>query len=167
MNLSKFSLINFNKNIYKPLIIWLLSRGIIMFAMLVIAPLLPAPSGGIKAEFSWSTFAAWDSNFYEHIALNGYGNNGEISPVVAFLPLFPLLIRILINLGFSFEVAGFLINNIAFLLTLILLYNWILKSYSEKDAKWVSANTFFLNVLFNYLLNSQTNALLLKSLLCI
>lgn len=119
---------------------WLLSRLIIAVAMLLIAPSLPAPPGGIAPTVGWGVFSAWDSVFYEKIATSGY----EYAPdrkeyLVAFFPLFPLLIRGVMNLGLPFEVAGTLVNNFAFLGALIVLYAWIEEQHGINPARWVTA----------------------------
>lgn len=125
------------------LIMWLLSRSVILIALLGIAPFYPVPPGtdGIQAEWGWGVFSAWDSELYQGIVNFGYEvkNNGEAGGNVAFFPLFPLLIKLLMNLGFSFETAGVLINNLAFLGTLILAYNWIEKTNNPQVARWVTA----------------------------
>ncbi|ACK65507.1 conserved hypothetical protein [Rippkaea orientalis PCC 8801] len=119
---------------------WLLSRGIIILAMLGIAPLLSAPSGGIQAEFGWSVFSAWDSNFYQKIATTNYDGIGSLPGAnVAFFPLFPLIIRLMMGLGLSPEVAGTLINNSAFLATLFILYYWVKRTNGDKSARWATA----------------------------
>lgn len=43
------------------------------------------------------------------------------------------------QLGLSAEVAGTLVNNLAFFATLIVLYGWIKQNYNERAAKWVTA----------------------------
>ncbi len=123
-----------------PLLIGLFSRGLIAFVMLGVAPLLAAPSGGIKAEFGWKVFSAWDSNFYQQIATTGYEilPNNQPGANVAFFPLYPLLIRLLMGLGVSTEVAGTLINHLAFFVTLIVLYDWTRQHHGEKAAKWAT-----------------------------
>ena len=125
---------------YFPLIAWLLSRGIILMAMLAIAPLLPAPPPpGTKAEFGWGVFFAWDSHFYDAIATSGYEyTNNQPGANVAFFPLFPLLIHLAVRLGFSVEIAGTLINNIAFLAALILLYDWLKPFQGISQARWAT-----------------------------
>lgn len=55
-----------------PLSLWLFSRLVICIVMVAIAPLVPAPPGGIAATVGWNVFAAWDSDFYERIAVFGY-----------------------------------------------------------------------------------------------
>lgn len=123
-----------------PIIIWLLSRGIIIIAMLIIAPLLPAPPGGIQAEFGWEVFSAWDSESYRKIATFGYfSDNNQLPAEIAFFPLLPLAINLLMRLGFSFEIAGTLINNLAFFGTLIILYQWVEKFHGITVARWVTA----------------------------
>lgn len=122
-----------------PLIIWGLSRLIIVLAMLIIAPHLPAPPGGIKADFSLDVFAAWDTEYYELIATQGYTSTpNTLNPLLAFFPLFPLLIRGLMTFGLPFKLSGILINNLAFLLTTCLLYHWMEEQYSRKTARWIT-----------------------------
>lgn len=124
-----------------PAKMWLFSRLVILVAMLLIAPLLPAPPGGIHAEWGWDVFSAWDSNFYEDLATGGY----EILPLqqpganVAFFPLFPIAIHLLSKLGLSAIAAGTVINHLAFLGTLLLLYGWVEAHNGTKAAQWVTA----------------------------
>ncbi len=123
-------------------ITWLLSRAVILIALFGIAPLFPVPSGtnGIQAEWGWGVFSAWDSELYQKIAILGYEgiNTGEAGGNVAFFPLFPLLIKLLMLLGFPFEVAGVLINNLAFLGALILCYHWVEQTNNAQVARWVT-----------------------------
>ncbi len=115
-----------------PFSLWLFSRLVVWIAMLAIAPLLPVPPGGIAASVDWKVFAAWDSDFYEKIAVSGYNTPHS----VAFFPLFPLLVRGVMALGLAFVVAGTLVNNLAFLAALIFIYNWVASSHSRSVARW-------------------------------
>jgi Gpi18-like mannosyltransferase len=128
------------KNILFVVAMWLSSRFIIAVTMLLIAPLLPAPANGNAVTFSWDVFTAWDSVWYQQIATNGYqpSDNGALYST-AFFPLFPLIIRIFMNLGLPFAVAGTLINNFAFLGALIILYFWVNDSYGKSAARWATA----------------------------
>jgi Gpi18-like mannosyltransferase len=117
-----------------PLCLWLLSRLIICIVMLAIAPLVPAPPGGIAVTVGWNVFAAWDSDFYERIAVFGYNTPHS----VAFFPLFPLLVRGLMTLGLPFVVAGTLVNNLAFLAALIFIHKWVASSHSKSIARWTT-----------------------------
>ena len=121
-------------------VMWLLSRIVIAIAMLVIAPLLPAPPGGIQPTVSWDVFSAWDSQFYQAIAISGYdyANDGQ-GHNVAFFPLFPLLVRVVMNGGLPFTVAGTVVNNLAFWGALIVLYAWVQESHGQTVARWTTA----------------------------
>jgi Gpi18-like mannosyltransferase len=131
-------LIGKNKFLY-PLLVWLFSRLVIATAMLLIAPLLPAPPEGIVPSFGWNVFFAWDSVWYEKIATFGYEYiNDGLHHSVAFFPLFPLLIRVVMSLGLPFVVAGTLVNNLAFLGALSLIYNWVENSYGRGSARWTT-----------------------------
>ncbi|NJL60503.1 MAG: hypothetical protein HC903_00055 [Methylacidiphilales bacterium] len=121
-----------------PASMWLGSRATIWVAMLLVAPLLPVPSGGVAATFDLSVFDGWDSTHYRIIANSGYiYANGKGN--IAFFPLFPLILRFLINIGFPFEVAGVVFNNLAFLGFLYLLYFWVQQFQNESIAKWTVA----------------------------
>ncbi|BAQ64002.1 hypothetical protein GM3709_767 [Geminocystis sp. NIES-3709] len=126
------------KNLFYPFKIWLLTRTIILVAILGIAPLLSAPHGGVEAKFGWEVFSAWDSNFYLKIASSGYeyidGNAGADS---AFFPLFPLLIHLGTRIGIQPEIAGLIINNLSFLIALFLLYDWLKDELKIKEVKWI------------------------------
>lgn len=119
---------------------WLLSRIVIAIAMLVIAPLLPAPPGGIQPTVSWDVFSAWDSDHYQMIATSGYeyANDGQ-GHNVAFFPLFPLLVRAVMSGGLPFNVAGTVVNNLAFWGALILLCGWVQESHGQNVARWTTA----------------------------
>ncbi len=122
-----------------PLLIWLFSRFVIVISMLLIAPLLPAPPDGFVASFGWNAFFSWDSVWYETIATSGYEyiNDGQ-HHAVAFFPLFPLIIRAVMSLGLPFVIAGTLVNNLAFLGALLLIYNWVENSYGRSSARWTT-----------------------------
>ena len=98
-------------------LMWLLSRLVIAATMLVIAPSLPAPPGGIVPTADWSVFSYSDSPRYETIATGGYeyGNDAQEKYNIVFFPLFPLLTRAVMMLGLPFDAAGTLVNNLAFL----------------------------------------------------
>ncbi|MEY3334746.1 MAG: hypothetical protein RLZZ176_3049, partial [Cyanobacteriota bacterium] len=51
---------------------WLVSRVLIITAMLLIAPNIPALSNGITPHLGWGVFDAWDSVHYRAIVTEGY-----------------------------------------------------------------------------------------------
>ncbi|MFM7408647.1 MAG: hypothetical protein ACKO3K_18810 [Cuspidothrix sp.] len=119
---------------------WLVSRVLILTAMLLIAPNIPALSDGITPHLGWSIFDAWDSVHYRNIVTEGYefADDGK-QHNIAFFPLFPTSIFILMKLGFSFEIAGLIINNLAFLAMLYFLYGWLKKQCNITVAQWTIA----------------------------
>lgn len=121
-------------------IMWLLSRLVILIAMLVIAPALPTPSRGTTPIIGLDLFSAWDSLHYQAIATTGYEYaNDDKGHNLAFFPLFPLIIRGLMTIGLPFNLAGLLVNNLAFLAALIVLYLWMEKAHGRSAARWVTA----------------------------
>ncbi|MGB5594030.1 MAG: mannosyltransferase family protein, partial [Crocosphaera sp.] len=118
----------------------LLSRGLIAITMLAIAPLLSGSSAGIPVELGWDVFSAWDSDLYQQIAAMNYdGLGSKPGANVAFFPLFPLLIRGGMLLGFSSNVVGTLINNAAFVATLFVVYAWVKSTNGSLAARWTIA----------------------------
>lgn len=119
---------------------WLSSRLAIALAMMAIAPALPAPPGGIAAVSGWGVFAAWDSDLYRNIVIDGYTYDfSQHEYLVAFFPLFPLLIKALMAIGFPFEIAGFSVSNLAFFGAVLIVYDWVEELYGIKAARWTTA----------------------------
>jgi Gpi18-like mannosyltransferase len=131
---------------------WLLSRLVIVVAMQLMAPLSHISpvihSGTPPLDFtpdfvpksSWELFSHWDGAWYRKIATVGYdyGNDGKYHSI-AFFPLFPLVIRLVMTLGLPVNVAGTLVNNLALLGALLLLYRWTQERYGVSVARWATA----------------------------
>jgi Gpi18-like mannosyltransferase len=131
---------------------WLLSRSVIAIGMQIIAPLvcknppvyaIRPPLGfvsGFLPKSGWELFSHWDGKWYVQIANLGYSyaDDGQHHSV-AFYPLFPLLMSGLTTLGMQVEVAGVLINSLAFLGALALVYFWVEERYDAGAAKWTTA----------------------------
>jgi hypothetical protein len=80
----------------------------------------------------------WDTIAYLKIAILGYENDATI----AFMPLYPWLIRLLSHLVMgNYLLAALIISTICTILTLILLYELFLDIYSEEIA-WRVVITF-------------------------
>lgn len=134
---------------------WLLSRLLIVFVIQIIAPLFYSSSEnlyqltdsnpiGYDHSFvpkpGWEMFSHWDGKWYEKIATVGYDYANDGNPhSIAFFPLFPLLIRTVMTVGLPFNVAGTLVSNLAFLGTLILVYDWTQSRHGISAAKWTTA----------------------------
>ncbi|WP_341524916.1 mannosyltransferase family protein [Nostoc sp. UHCC 0302] len=123
-----------------PATMWFVSRMFIWTTMLLIAPNMPSPAEGTTSHFGWGVFDAWDSIHYRAIATTGYEfvNDGK-QHNLAFFPLFPLSIWGLMKLGLPFELAGTLVNNLAFLAALYCLFFWVKEHYGLNAAQWSTA----------------------------
>jgi Gpi18-like mannosyltransferase len=128
---------------------WFLSRSVIAIGMQIIAPLVGLPPedwsplgfvSGFLPKSGWELFSHWDGKWYVQIANLGYSyaDDGQHHSV-AFYPLFPLLMRGLTTLGMQVEVAGVLINSLAFVAALVLVYFWVEERYDAGAAKWTTA----------------------------
>ncbi len=132
---------------------WLLSRLVIVVAMQLIAPLYYTPVNhshpslpplGFVPDFvpkmGWELFSHWDGSWYRKIATLGYDYaNDQQQHSIAFFPLFPLVTRAGMTLGVPFEVAGTLVNNLALLGALLLLYHWAEERHGINPARWATA----------------------------
>jgi Gpi18-like mannosyltransferase len=135
---------------------WLLSRLVIIVVMELIGPLTsplpldyytnPIPFGYVPGSVptrGWELFTHWDGAWYRKIATLGYDYAKHVRlnelHSIAFFPLFPLLIRGVMMLGIPVDVAGFLVNNLAFLGALLLVYRWIEERHHTNTARWVIA----------------------------
>ncbi len=129
-----------NNDFLFPVMMWSLSRILIWISILLVAPHLPSSPTNILSSWGWGMFDAWDGSHYRAIATTGYQfvNDGK-QHNLAFFPLFPFSIRVLMKLGLSFEVAGLLINNLTFLAALYCLYLWLKKCYGVRVAQWGTA----------------------------
>jgi Gpi18-like mannosyltransferase len=128
---------------------WFLSRLVIAIGMQIIAPLVGLPPedwsplgfvSGFLPKSGWELFSHWDGKWYVQIANLGYSyaDDGQHHSV-AFYPLFPLLMRGLTTLGMQVEVAGVLINSLAFLGALAVVYFWVEERYDAGAVKWTTA----------------------------
>lgn len=129
---------------------WLLSRLVIVVAI-QLAPLYHMPPvyydpphlgfvQGFVPRSGWELFSHWDGAWYRKVATLGYDYaDDKHMHSVAFFPLFPLLVRGLMAWGISAEVAGVLVNNLAFLGALLLLYLWVKERHDTSSARWATA----------------------------
>lgn len=113
-----------------PMLTLLLSRlGLCLVGVAALSHAPIQPGGWHASEHLWlDIWARWDSGYYLEIARHGYSfAPGEMSSV-AFLPLYPLLMRLLALGSESVEVltaVGWLISNAATVLAFWLLWRMI------------------------------------------
>ncbi len=122
---------------------WFFSRILIIFAMQVIAPSLDLSSArdNFIPTTSWEIFSHWDGEWYNKIVAEGYeyAKDGQ-QHSIAFFPLFPLITyAVCLLFGYPSTVAGPLVNNLAFLGALIILYDWVESSHGKSAASWTIA----------------------------
>ncbi len=78
----------------------------------------------------WQQWQHWDANYYVGIATLGYTNR----QVMAFFPLYPLLIRGVMFVTHSPDVAGLLISNIAEMAMFTILYRLVAEDFGKERA---------------------------------
>jgi Gpi18-like mannosyltransferase len=127
------------ENLIFPTLMWLSSRILLILVMLIILPTI-SKNPELQKYGWWDVFFAWDSIWYQQIVHSGYnyGLDGK-QYSVAFFPMYPLTIKILMLLGIPFPYAALLINNLAFLAALIVLYRWVEEQHGKSAARWATA----------------------------
>jgi len=83
----------------------------------------------------WESLMRWDAGHYVNIAVNGYNYlpDGKMYNV-GFFPLYPLLIKVIVNLlGVSPAIVGLVLSNVSFLLALLLLRRYTEKYHPDAD----------------------------------
>jgi Gpi18-like mannosyltransferase len=126
-----------------PALMWLLSRLVILGVMFIVMPIVAKTSNIVINKYGWwDVLFAWDSIWYYKIATSGYSFGLDFDKTeyaVAFFPLYPLSIWILMQVGIPFPVGGLLINNLAFLAALIVMYSWVESRHGTNPARWATA----------------------------
>jgi hypothetical protein len=90
-------------------------------------------------EFIWRALAQswmqWDAEHYQNIALYGYTFQNVRWPNIAFFPLYPLLIRLLLPItGNNVTIAALLVSNLALFAAVLLLYDLLARDFDRKVA---------------------------------
>lgn len=124
--LAQVGRIGLSEAISLPLLVFALSRTLLLVVGFFAQALLPENSGITLWHAAPNAplldmWARWDSGFYLTIARDGYSYIWGEQSSVAFFPLYPLLLRLGAVLG-SYLVAGVLVSNLCFLGGLIFLY---------------------------------------------
>jgi hypothetical protein len=102
----------------------------------------------------------WDAPHYVDIAKNGYTNVGEGRYFIVFMPMYPLLIRLLASLTGNYEVSAILISNFASLLAGLYLYKLTKIDYPDSTAL-KSVFYFFIFPTSYFLIAGYTESLFL------
>jgi hypothetical protein len=142
---------------------WFLSRLIITIGMQLIAPAIhlnPVSFSAIGQDTlqiknfiphpSWELFTHWDGEHYRNIVTKGYTYSTDLvykdhiyissqQYNTAFFPMYPLAVKIVMLMGIPFDIAGTLISNIVFLVTLLIFYPWINRMHGKSIARWTIA----------------------------
>lgn len=113
--------------ISRPLVAFLVTRFIILFAAYIAEIALPGMTGdGLyhvdPSNVFLDVWARWDSGFYLRIAEQGYYFTVGQQSSVAFFPLYPLFVNLLTPIAGSTLAAGVVVSNLCLFGALIFLY---------------------------------------------
>lgn len=136
------------------LVAWLASRALVALGIFAIA------------HAHLGAMANWDGIFYRKIATSGYTYvpDGGFN-TVAFFPLYPLVVRLLMTTGLSFETTGVAVSNASFLLMLWVAFGWIRDRAGIVAARWcVAVLAFFPMSVFCSVAYAESLFMLLSAL---
>ena len=120
------------------------SSRLLVIAVAVLGPLLfktDVRFPGRITDIGWRAYVnVWDVGWYGNVALGGYRYVAGGDSNVVFFPAFPLLLRGLNAIGIDFLVAGLLISNLCFAVSLWLFLRLIEKETGRREtAEWAAA----------------------------
>jgi hypothetical protein len=136
---------------YFVLLTWALSRVIVAAGL------------GIFTGSHVTVVEHFDGAFYHRIATAGYAY-GRYS-TVAFFPLYPAVVALVMRTGLSFDVAALLVSNLSFISMLFVAFNWVQTTLGAPAARWtVAFMAFFPMSLFGSLAYTEAPYMLLSLL---
>ncbi len=125
-----------------PVTVGALSR-VLTFAVVGAIGLLRRTPDQSLGEALLAPFGAWDGTWYQRIADYGYDPTVAHGNVVAFSPLYPMLVRYVhAYLPVSLLVAGVLISSACFFAAMIVLYHLVERRSGQRVARrviWLTA----------------------------
>lgn len=100
----------------------------------------------------------WDAKSYLALAMHGYSAAGDARNLIAFFPLYPVVIHAIAIVGISPEIAALLISNVAGVVAAILLYA-IARTEQDESSAWRAAAVFTVFPTAYFLFVGYTEAL--------
>lgn len=87
-----------------------------------------------------SAVTNWDGAWYRYVATHGYdfAADGRWHSI-AFFPLYPYAVSIIMRLGLGYEVAAIAVSNGCYLAMLVVAYRWVAARNGLSAARWTSA----------------------------
>ncbi len=86
-------------------------------------------------ETAWQLARHWDAGYYIAIASDGYHLSHSGWSTANFFPLLPFLTAVFRMLSVDLHCAGFIVSNLAFLVSLPLLYHLVNGQWGEESAR--------------------------------
>ena len=119
---------------------WVATRLLILIAFGAVAPAMQSTQAAPPDVGLLNRLAFFDGAWYLGIAGKGY----EYAPdsaqhSVAFFPLYPALIGLLVRADMPSIVAGLAVNNVAFFMMLFVAYDWARERSGVLAGRWMVA----------------------------
>ncbi len=119
-----------------PTLAFVITRLVLCVAALIGNLMLPTDPGHwdpAPGNTLLGLTARWDSQWYDWIVKEGYWLRPGERSNIAFFPMYPLTIKLIMPfVGNNTVLAGVLVSNLAFLLTLVVLYKLVELEYGSR-----------------------------------
>ena len=121
------------KELKYSLTLFVFSRISLVIIGVMARHFLKYPDYFVFTKKTWlDLWALWDSGYYTGIAKYGYIlNRNEAIKYFAFLPMYPILIKLFTYITNSYQISAILISNLALIGSGILLYKIMENAYDE------------------------------------
>ncbi len=122
--------------------VYFLSRLLVLGAVSVSRTVVMPGPYALPARSLAERLCIWDANWYVEIARQGYTFNPHGESSVAFYPLYPLLIRVLMRCGLDPLLAGYAISHAALFAAAV--WMWRLAAWETRSAATAGLAATFL-----------------------
>lgn len=131
----------------RVLALYALSRLVTTVFLFAVLPFAAQGDCGSRCAPDLRFFSGgWDATYYRHIAVQGYpaslpiGPDGEVKANEwAFLPVYPLVVRVVSLTGLNVDLAGIMVSAVAGAFAAIGLYLLLRVDGSDRSALWAVA----------------------------
>jgi hypothetical protein len=122
---------------WRPLLGWWLASRLVTVAAFLILD-LRGPVGYFGAQLyrtPLTLFGTWDGSWYRRVAAHGYLLVPGRQSDPAFFPVYPILLRLLRDVGLRYIAAGVLLSNACFVLAVVAFFELGRRVIDEDTAR--------------------------------
>ena len=135
----RFSDIDWRWALPRILLVFLVTRLLVLVVLVAVETTQPAPPEGIRADDRpiLGSLTAWDGGYYLDLVENGYRAEADPFPNYAFFPAYPVLVRgATLLTGGDISLAAVVVSNVALFAALVAFYALSLRHLTPGRSIW-------------------------------